>query len=97
VGSGKSTGSIAYKSNVTHSIEPTCAQVQRQQQALLLLATALRADTDICTILAALLSAGKKNLAECDNSSKTSACAAKKSVDAGERWLELFRNEHKSF
>jgi hypothetical protein len=60
VGSGKLTGSIAYKSNVTHSIEPTCEQVQRQQQALLLLATAMRADTDIFQILAALLRTGKK-------------------------------------
>jgi hypothetical protein len=83
VGSGKSTGSIAYKSNVTHSIEPTCEQVQRQQQqALLLLATAMRADTDMYSMLAALLSAGKKNLAECGNFSMTSACAAERSVGA---------------
>jgi hypothetical protein len=66
VGSGKSTGSIAYKSNVKPSAEPTYAQIQRQQQQALLLRTAtMQASTDIYLILAALLRAGKKNLAEC--------------------------------
>jgi hypothetical protein len=56
----KSSGSIAYKSNVTHSREPTCAQVQRQQQqALLLLATAMRTEADMSPILTVFLNAGK--------------------------------------
>ena len=76
MGSGKSTGSIAYKSNVTHSIEPTCAQVQRQQQALLLLATVMK--VDIGMMLTELLVAVKENPAECGKFSITSECAVRR-------------------